>query len=263
MKTDAYVETPAPDEAVAGTIPMAPAPPASAPPQPTQKRRAQLIALAAVCIVIASVLVTTRRWSQPVVARASDLQPHVDTQVLDVALAAPIDQKEASAAAPRAAADQATIAKRPIGRAAPAANAVSEQPPTGTSGTEAAAHVDAAESPATTPAVARPTDTHATGSRVETEGEEQAPVTISGCVEADVSERAFRLTDTDGADAPKSRSWKSGFLRKRPAAVALIDANNALRLRSYVGKRIAATGLLMNREMQVRSLLPAGASCGE
>jgi hypothetical protein len=99
-------------------------------------------------------------------------------------------------------------------------------------------------------------------SRVAEHVEQRAAVTISGCVETGVNDTTFRLTDTGGSDAPKSRSWRSGFLRKRTAPVALIDSANALRLQNYVGRRISATGLLMNREMQVRSLLPAGASCG-
>jgi hypothetical protein len=41
-----------------------------------------------------------------------------------------------------------------------------------------------------------------------------------------------------------------------PPQVACLLA--ALRLRSYVGQRITATGLMMNHEMQVRSLRPAG-----
>src|SRR4051794_1050377 len=38
-----------------------------------------------------------------------------------------------------------------------------------------------------------------------------APVTIFGCLER--SNDTYRLTDTDGADVPKARSWKSAFLK--------------------------------------------------
>jgi len=84
-------------------------------------------------------------------------------------------------------------------------------------------------------------------------------VTITGCVAND--EETFWLKDTSGADAPKSRNWKSGFLRKRPAPVALLDANHALKLPNYVGQRVAATGTLVNREMRAQSLQRVGSSC--
>jgi hypothetical protein len=84
-------------------------------------------------------------------------------------------------------------------------------------------------------------------------------VTITGCVEND--EETFWLKDTSGADAPKSRNWKSGFLRKRPAPIALLDASHALKLTNYVGQRVAATGTLVNREMRAHSLQRVGSSC--
>ena len=40
-------------------------------------------------------------------------------------------------------------------------------------------------------------------------------VVIEGCLEQ--NGEAFRLKNTTGEDAPKSRSWKSGFLKKGPA----------------------------------------------
>ena len=84
-------------------------------------------------------------------------------------------------------------------------------------------------------------------------------VTITGCVAND--EETFWLKDTSGADAPKSRNWKSGFLKKRPAPVALLDATHALKLPNYVGQRVAATGTLVNREMRAQSLQRVGSSC--
>jgi hypothetical protein len=84
-------------------------------------------------------------------------------------------------------------------------------------------------------------------------------VTITGCLAND--EETFVLKDTSGAEAPRSRSWKSGFLRKRPATIELRDATNALRLPSYVGQRVAATGMLVNREMRAQSVQRVAASC--
>ena len=96
---------------------------------------------------------------------------------------------------------------------------------------------------------------HASTAPVET----VASVTITGCLEHD--DEAFWLSDASGADAPVSRSWRSGFLKKRPSRIELVDAAHSLRLTSYVGQRVAATGTLVNREMKTRSLYPVRASC--
>src|SRR6476660_699313 len=49
------------------------------------------------------------------------------------------------------------------------------------------------------------------------------PVTITGCLEE--KDDAYRLRDAEGNDVPKARSWKSGFLRNAPSAIAVIDAS--------------------------------------
>jgi hypothetical protein len=87
-----------------------------------------------------------------------------------------------------------------------------------------------------------------------------APVTITGCLEGTTDGTQFRLSDTDGDAAPKARGWKSGFLKKRPAAVSL-SAPDTSALRKYVGHRVSATGVLASREMRVRSFQPTGAMC--
>ena len=87
------------------------------------------------------------------------------------------------------------------------------------------------------------------------------PVTITGCLEISTDEDAFRLTDTEGADAPKSRSWRSGFLKKRSAAVALVEPPDRLALKTHIGKRVAATGLLTSHELKLNSLRVVGPSC--
>jgi hypothetical protein len=89
--------------------------------------------------------------------------------------------------------------------------------------------------------------------------ERVASVTITGCLEHE--DETFWLSDASGSEAPTSRSWRSGFLKKRPSRIELVDAGHALRLTSYVGQRIAATGTLVNREMRPRSLHPVSASC--
>jgi hypothetical protein len=89
--------------------------------------------------------------------------------------------------------------------------------------------------------------------------EKPSAVTITGCLER--GNETFRLTNTDGSDAPKSRSWKSGFLRKGPASIEVVDTARRLRMASHVGERVSVTGLLEDRQMQVRSLRRIAPAC--
>ena len=86
-----------------------------------------------------------------------------------------------------------------------------------------------------------------------------APVTIAGCLERD--DETFRLKDTSGADAPRSRSWKSAFLKKGATPVDVVDASKRLKLTNHVGQRVSVTGTLNDGEMQIRSLRRIAASC--
>jgi hypothetical protein len=86
-------------------------------------------------------------------------------------------------------------------------------------------------------------------------------VTIAGCLAQDGE--SFRLKDTSGSDAPRSRSWKSGFLKKSPAAVEVVDASHRLKLTNHVGERVSVTGTISDGEMQVRSLRRVANSCGD
>lgn len=118
-----------------------------------------------------------------------------------------------------------------------------------------------ARNAASLPAIPDPTGT--TGPAVEFASKastaKPAPVTITGCLERD--DETFRLKDTAGADAPKSRSWKSGFLKKGSASIEVVDASKRLKLPDHVGQRVSVTGVLVNREMQVRSMQRVATSC--
>ena len=85
------------------------------------------------------------------------------------------------------------------------------------------------------------------------------PVTIMGCLER--SDNTFRLKETFGEHAPKSRSWKSGFLKKGPTSIDVVDASRNLKLATHVGQRVSVTGVVVNHAMQVRSLKRVAATC--
>jgi hypothetical protein len=86
-------------------------------------------------------------------------------------------------------------------------------------------------------------------------------ITITGCLEASGNGDRFRLTDTEGANAPKARSWRTGFLKKRSAAVDLVGAPDVTALHRQVGQRLAVSGVQTNRELRVSSVRVVSASC--
>jgi hypothetical protein len=83
-------------------------------------------------------------------------------------------------------------------------------------------------------------------------------VTIEGCLEQRGD--SYRLKDTSGADAPKSRSWKSAFLKKGSAPIDLVVPARST-VASHVGEQVRVTGVLTDREMQVRSVRRVAESC--
>ena len=81
--------------------------------------------------------------------------------------------------------------------------------------------------------------------------------TIIGCLEQQGDR--FRLTDANGTDAPKSRSWRFGFLKRGPDAIDLVDAGTTSA--AHVGTRVRVSGILEGHRMHVRSLIRVADSC--
>jgi hypothetical protein len=84
----------------------------------------------------------------------------------------------------------------------------------------------------------------------------KAPITVSGCLER--TDDGYRLKDTTGAEAPKARNWKSGFLKKSSATLDIVDAGRTLQLADHVGRRVSLTGMVTEREMRARSIRRLG-----
>jgi hypothetical protein len=84
-----------------------------------------------------------------------------------------------------------------------------------------------------------------------------APVTVTGCLER--TESGFRLKDTSGAEAPKARSWKSGFLKKGSATIDVVDPGRTVPLADHVGRRVSVTGMLADRDLRAQSVRRIGA----
>ena len=85
----------------------------------------------------------------------------------------------------------------------------------------------------------------------------QEPVTITGCLAK--NNDGFWLKDAAGAELSKSRSWRSGFFKKSAPRVDVVASGGMLS--SYVGHRVAATGVLTENEMRARSVRSIARSC--
>jgi hypothetical protein len=85
------------------------------------------------------------------------------------------------------------------------------------------------------------------------------PVSVTGCLQK--TDSGFVLKNTEGAEAPKSRSWKSGFLKHSNASIDLDEASSAAHLSSHVGERVSVTGPLVDRQMTVQSVHRVAAAC--
>jgi hypothetical protein len=120
-----------------------------------------------------------------------------------------------------------------------------------------ASRVDESEEKAPIPAPAEP-KAAAIAAAPAAETVVPAPVTITGCLEISVNDDEFRLTDTEGIDAPKARSWRTGFLKKHAAPVALVGPADPAALKGHVGQRVAATGQLRDRDLKVSSVRVVG-----
>ncbi len=113
----------------------------------------------------------------------------------------------------------------------------------------------------TSTATSRPTETTKARSEAEAHSAVAAAsidtVTISGCLDFDG--KSTWLKDTSGVDAPRTRSWRSGFLRKRSPRIALVDGPTSAE--AYDGRLVSVTGVLVDREMRVSSLKPIAGDC--
>ena len=186
------------------------------------------IGLAGVCVVAVAMVMAARQPSQPVDVAALNFeaQPEIAAAVEPTAEKPPVARVQA---------------KKMAAAKAPAA---ADAPPARTLSADASVATESAR---------------ASESTVTVSVQESADVTIEGCLERDAE--TFRLKDTSGEGAPKSRSWKSGFLRKGAARIEVIDAENRLKLPNHVGQRISVTGVLVDREMRAYSLELGGSSC--
>jgi len=230
---------------------------------PRRTLRPQLIGLAIVALVVAVTLALPHRPA-PVAAATPDTRvaPLAETpEVTPATEIAPVPEPAAVDVAATPVVPPRTVTK-PVAKPA-ALKPTKVRIADSASPREAVTAIDKALSHEDPTATLAASETIGAEPTVVPEAAAAAPgtVTITGCLEASVKEDRFRLTDTDGVEAPKSRSWRSGFLKKQSTPVALVDPPNPHGLRTQIGQRVAATGVLTSHDLQVTSLRAVGARC--
>lgn len=198
-------------------------------------QRVRITVLAVACIVAAGILIAARQPTPQTETPALELQPAT---------------KPVTAAAP--APRQARNTAKPAARAATTSPARASAPTSGSN----APTIESTSKPAVVEAAATTPRAEA-ASRAPVQA--ASAVTITGCLRED--DDKFQLRDTSGENAPRSRNWRSGFLRRSSASIDVVDGANRLRLPSHVGHRVSLTGMLVDREMQARSLQMLAANC--
>ena len=78
--------------------------------------------------------------------------------------------------------------------------------------------------------------------------EKPKTVTLTGCVRSGAERNTFVLTKVEGADAPRARGWKTGYLLKRRSNVDVVPAVSSIRLKDHVGRRVTVSGTLEQKD---------------
>ena len=241
------------------------------PPHGAARRGSNMyvIALAALGVLVIAALALPRRQA-PGDRGAAGRETQAQEQSIDVDSAAqPITAGHTSAAPSKSTAAQVAhsvatpraLGQPPKKTAAKPAKSLTAAPIAPVSAPAAVVEARDAKSSTANPALAEPIGTAPASAPSAAETAGIAPVTITGCLEMSTDEDRIRLTDTDGASAPKSRSWRTGFLKRRSAPVDLVGASDTQALQKQVGKRVAATGVLTSRELRVSSFHVVSPAC--
>lgn len=85
-------------------------------------------------------------------------------------------------------------------------------------------------------------------------------ITLTGCLEADG--RKFMLTDLEGSQAPKGRSWKTGFITKRTKDVEVVGSSSSVKLGDHLGHKVSVVGVKDgDTHLRARSIKQLATSC--
>ncbi len=84
-------------------------------------------------------------------------------------------------------------------------------------------------------------------------------VTYVGCLRSEHGQK-FMLTDIGGKNAPKARSWKTGFITKRSVDVEVVGTKG-LKLKDHVNHTVQITGHKNGNHVNAESMKMIGATC--
>lgn len=91
------------------------------------------------------------------------------------------------------------------------------------------------------------------------ESEAPGSVTVTGCLAK--SKDGFWLKNASGAELPKARSWRTGFVKKNSPRIDVVPASATVNLASHVGRRISAAGVLADHELRARTVRRIASTC--
>jgi hypothetical protein len=84
-------------------------------------------------------------------------------------------------------------------------------------------------------------------------------VTLTGCLKAEGTR--YVLTDLQGVNVPKARTWKTGYLRKTSRRYEVVSASG-LKLREHVGHQVTVSGTADGgSQLRARTVKVVSASC--
>jgi hypothetical protein len=87
-----------------------------------------------------------------------------------------------------------------------------------------------------------------------------ASVTMNGCLREDGGK--FVLTGLKGDQAPKGRSWKTGYIVKAKKDVVVTPASGGVKLKDHVGRQVTIAGVTNGgTKVTARSIRRVAASC--
>ena len=169
----------------------------------------------------------------------------------------PVDAAVAKEPEPQLQLDTAALAQtaeiKPAQPRKPVANAKPAAAPKAMTDVAAAKPADPAPATAAAPML----ESRAVAAKQDEE--QSVATTLTGCLVHD--DDMFQLKDTDGAHAPKARSWKSGFIKRGSAKVVVLDPTNRLKLAGHVGRRVSVSGTLTEREIDARWINATSERC--
>jgi len=85
-------------------------------------------------------------------------------------------------------------------------------------------------------------------------------VTLTGCLRAD--DGKYMLTDLKGEQAPKARSWKTGWITKSTKDVEVVSTATGPKLKDHVNHEVSVTGARTGDDhVQARSIKHLAPSC--